>query len=399
MDDPVSIVLYLVTALAGGMYPLGFMFGVCSSCCCRSDDCEGFDLQEAFSCRSDGYPICFGSQDAIEYLGDGKFALGNAVQNPQPGYQNHPDLAYSGVIGPPTKGCWVSGPGIAEGTKVTEMSAEILDYGEVAPKTGCCKWTDVFSNGTWGRKSIRTEQDCLDSFNGPLDYGLVARQDYSWTGCKLCNGNPLLSRGDIVARTYSSRWVFTVSPPPESTPTGCIRVCGGSGLGHPFPRKLSQSEDYFRHNSAGGGPYDYRMRRMCVRWVCRCYDGTGKRSQTDPETGELLYPNPYDWYTVGSTKEVGGPVVFGGSLTEKLEAATTNDYGYQKLEHDVLFGLEEWPAEEGTRYCTVWRFVFYGTSQKSIQDRCNFPNDEAPPGTVTPKDAYSINYTDRCSCQ
>ena len=33
MDDPVSIVLYLVTALAGGMYPLGFIFGGCSACC------------------------------------------------------------------------------------------------------------------------------------------------------------------------------------------------------------------------------------------------------------------------------------------------------------------------------------------------------------------------------
>jgi hypothetical protein len=33
MDDPVSLVLYLVTALAGGMYPLGFIFGGCSACC------------------------------------------------------------------------------------------------------------------------------------------------------------------------------------------------------------------------------------------------------------------------------------------------------------------------------------------------------------------------------
>jgi len=357
-------------------------------------------------------------KDAIEYLGDGKFALGNAVQNPQPGYQNHPDLIYSGVH-PPTKGCWVSGPGIAEGTKVTEMSAEIVDYGEPSPPKGCCDISyDTTATGGFGfcgsvqqrtEKVIRTEQECNDreaaiaaeqcfsgGFGGGSMVNSTSNLSKAWTECTNCNGDPIGSREMIIHRTYSGRRIFTVSPPPESTPTGCIRVCGGSGLGHPFPRNLSLSEDYFRHNSAEGGPYDYTMRRMCVRWVCRCYDGTGKRSQTDPETGEPLYPNPYDWYTVGSTKEVGGPVVFGGSLTSKLEAATTGD---QKLEHDILFGYEAWPAEEGTRFCTVWRFVFYGTSQKSIQDRCNFPNDEAPPGTVTPKDAYSINYIDRCSCQ
>jgi hypothetical protein len=32
-DDPIAIVLHAVFLLAAGMYPLGFMFGVCSGCC------------------------------------------------------------------------------------------------------------------------------------------------------------------------------------------------------------------------------------------------------------------------------------------------------------------------------------------------------------------------------
>ena len=35
-DDPLVLILYAVTAMAGGMYPLGFLFGACSACC---DEC------------------------------------------------------------------------------------------------------------------------------------------------------------------------------------------------------------------------------------------------------------------------------------------------------------------------------------------------------------------------
>lgn len=37
IDDPLALVLYVVTVMAGGMYPLGFLFGACSACC--DDEC------------------------------------------------------------------------------------------------------------------------------------------------------------------------------------------------------------------------------------------------------------------------------------------------------------------------------------------------------------------------
>jgi len=36
IDDPLALVIYGITALAAGMYPVGFLFGACSSCC---DEC------------------------------------------------------------------------------------------------------------------------------------------------------------------------------------------------------------------------------------------------------------------------------------------------------------------------------------------------------------------------
>lgn len=36
MDDPLALVIYGITALAAGMYPVGFLFGACSPCC---DEC------------------------------------------------------------------------------------------------------------------------------------------------------------------------------------------------------------------------------------------------------------------------------------------------------------------------------------------------------------------------
>lgn len=36
IDDPLAMIMYAVTVMAGGMYPIGFLFGPCSACC---DEC------------------------------------------------------------------------------------------------------------------------------------------------------------------------------------------------------------------------------------------------------------------------------------------------------------------------------------------------------------------------
>jgi hypothetical protein len=47
--DPMAWPLWLVVTFAVGMYPVGFMFGTCSACCCSNSSCSGFDLNEAYS--------------------------------------------------------------------------------------------------------------------------------------------------------------------------------------------------------------------------------------------------------------------------------------------------------------------------------------------------------------
>jgi hypothetical protein len=63
MDDPVSIVLYLVTALAGGMYPLGFIFGGCSACCQGCQPCSNC-ASPYQSIDADGFPC----QDTLDLI-------------------------------------------------------------------------------------------------------------------------------------------------------------------------------------------------------------------------------------------------------------------------------------------------------------------------------------------
>jgi hypothetical protein len=121
-------------------------------------------------------------------------------------------------------------------------------------------------------------------------------------------------------------------------------------------------------------------------------------------TEEPEFPDPADWYTVESTTEVGGPVVFGGTITEKLEAAEAAGEEYDTLEQETLFGPPfEWEAEEGARLCLVYAFVFYGSSSEVASDTCRSLDSKDPeffpPKLVEPRDAYQIYPCSRCSCR
>jgi hypothetical protein len=39
IDDPLALAVQMIAVLAAGMYPVGFLFGVCSDCCC-TDECS-----------------------------------------------------------------------------------------------------------------------------------------------------------------------------------------------------------------------------------------------------------------------------------------------------------------------------------------------------------------------
>jgi hypothetical protein len=39
IDDPLALVVQMIAVLAAGMYPVGFLFGACSDCCCPPEEC------------------------------------------------------------------------------------------------------------------------------------------------------------------------------------------------------------------------------------------------------------------------------------------------------------------------------------------------------------------------
>lgn len=357
----------------------------------------------------DGY-LAWEFVSDFTYLGDGVFAFGRAVPGGYTIAQN-PDAFFSAAVNI-HKGCWVSGDGIAFGTRVVDGSRELLNDWTLGAKKGCCLFERVFSNGViLQRQGNSTEERCQAQFNN-VPFGM-RHQNYSWNECEVCNGDvnsPFGGYGDysilpeiISPKRYTGRYLVTVDPPPESV-SGCVTFCGGSGLCGAMPRRASGEEGWRGYGSEPSGNL-HALRRMCVRWLCRCYTGTGKRLQVDPETGAPAFPDPSEWYEVASNTEVGGPLVFGGSLSEKLEDA---------FEREHLFSYANWSAEEGATFCLVWAFVFFGTSvdapssstfeadTEALEEICNLenPDEKFRRGkTVNPVDWYMVRPCERCSCQ
>jgi hypothetical protein len=386
-DDPISIVLHAVFLLAAGMYPMGMMLGSsCSPCCggCRNDTCEGFDLEEAFGPdRTTGrIEFCSG----FEYVGGGvfDFPFGGPV---------------SSIQGFPQRGCRVYGPGIAEGTVVTEVD-EIQDPPKqpyvLGPKRGCCDIQGLVNNNPnfpYRDRDNRTEQGCLDQRD--IVSQNVTITSYEWNECVGCNGaavGPAVISGGLVGEIVGAR--VTVSPAPEEPIGPCISFCGTGGLCGPYPRQPDRSDQVFGPFGSldlSNEPRRLEYRRNCVRWVCRCYEGTGKQ-------GQPLYPNPEDWYAVASTTVAGGPTVNNLDLGDAL----TSNSRYQSelnVEQEVLFSYEDWQAAEGETKCLVFAFIFYGLSEEpDFVDLCNLgPTVKTRKQITSGDDVYEIVYCNRCS--
>lgn len=356
----------------------------------------------------------------FEYLGDGKFAFAAFTQTEGHGM-------WQMTI---NKGCWVK-DGKGYTAKVVHVGWETPTHVEWAAKTGCCTihltqqkcrteytggYASEFCDGdieTTTSRSISTSQGCIDEFNrlsglvgsrgrwdgrlGRGRYKLLSVDSHEWDECHDCNGNDA-GRGKTSYTLGSGRWVATVEPPPTGEVT-CLKFCGYRQKCGPYPRTPLYLDSGYGSYGADD-PHD-GVRRTCVRWICRCYEGTGKKNQYNEETGEHVYPDPADWYTVKSTSaEIGGPPVFGAGLASKLEAATNTTHyytDYDSIEHDWLFGpFNAWPAEENTVFCVVWAFVFYGFSGQNPPILCETPAVNQP-RVVTPRDIYTIHPCARCS--
>lgn len=377
----------------------------------------------------------------FEYLGGGRFAIG-------------PPNHWQDTFKKPVRlGCRAVGDGFAG--KVTKVEWEFPYEYEWDDKTGCCTFdlsvkntANSFSVGgtTWANGEIRTVQITdvwrwngfllLGSVTGSFDpnstpygdtvsefrcdyrydsivvgntyagrYLVLSKSNKSWTSCLDCNGNDAgrafsyTNRPQGATSAGHGRWVVTVSPEPPGEPEGCVTFCGQSGMcvGQPeWPTGFEfAGGPYGSYGSSYNGDVG-RLRRMCVRWLCRCYEGTGKK-------GDQLFPNPEDWYTVKSTSaQIGGAPLFGGSLASRLEAATEVGqqlWTHNKLEHEYLFGrgfgYNEWPAYEGDVFCVVYAFTFYGSIGDPPPISCENPVRNQP-RVLTPRDAYQIIPCKRC---
>lgn len=359
---PGVLPLWAVAVLAVGMYPLGFLFGVCSDCCCTNATCDGFVLEEAYSYRTGGQEVC-------------DFTLsGNQIDF------SEEDRPYRYWI---QKGCRVIGDGVPSGTVVTDVSRIWEGDLELGPVMGCCRITTP--SGTF--PAITSEQYCQDLFDGNPQ-----ATDYSWTECESCAGgyrpegpDGLGIAREVIENQTSNGLRVTLNNSITGSPD-CLTFCGQSGLCGPFV----QDEGY---GPFGGG--SAATRRNCVRWVCRCYEGTGKKD--DPE-----FTDPADWCEVVSTTIVGGPTTNDLDLAAELEAATGGD-AFDRVEWDVIFDNLGWQAADGDRFCAVFAFVFYGNSTQQQWDNCHYPYpknldlDITTPRVITSRDDYyTIHACTRC---
>jgi len=403
IDDPLSLVLWSSWLVAAGMYPIGFLFGACSDCCnvCNNFTCDGFDLEEAFGGeRTTGrFTVCGVT------LEDGHLLV--------------PGQTRSGTGQNLSKGCRVYGDGIAPNSVITEVE-EIQDPPKqpyVLEKQGCCEIVydrKNTSGGVWDgtvtrvtERVNRTEQACdareaqLSSFQAfqsnpggfftPITQNTIVSQ--SWTECVACAGGvigPLTISG---GRQFPSGLVtlrVTISSSPAGAVGNCLSFCGsGSICGVTSPDESYVNDAMFEIES---------RRRNCLRWVCRCYEGTGKRYLVDDETGEPLFPNVSDWYTIASTTVVGGPTTNNRDLGTEL----TNAGGLLGLpepftyEQEWLFYTLQWAGNEGDLKCLIWTFVFYGTSSEPTPT-CETGKIGVPKTVEITDEYYSIGRPcDRC---
>lgn len=65
--DPMTLPLWAVVLFAASMYPMGFLFGVCSECCCSANRCHFHECCGGYACR----PLPEYDSIAIEIVIDG----------------------------------------------------------------------------------------------------------------------------------------------------------------------------------------------------------------------------------------------------------------------------------------------------------------------------------------
>jgi hypothetical protein len=305
-------------------------------------------------------------------------------------------------------GCRVFGEGLAPNSVITGVRSITCDGAPwtLGEKQGCCSVSaDVITGGKQEEKQVRTEQECADRESLFQSNASLTNVTKTWTECEDCEDPPRTVGPAITGGGPAGTRVgydITVSPEPVGEVGDCISCCGTGGKCAPYPSSPANDMVYGPYGAAlvddGNGnmnvPTDeygvpLNFRRMCVRWVCRCYEGTGKR-------GQPSFSDPTQWYEVASTTSVGGPTINGLDLVAELESAETSIA--TKIEHDRLFVHDNWQAVDGEIKCVVWAFVFYGETvyRPALCER-NEEGKRFASWQVTPGDGiYSIGVCNRC---
>lgn len=213
-------------------------------------------------------------------------------------------------------------------------------------------------------------------------------------GCKI-TGENIAPDTFITLKTAGSPITYTFSPPTTGAVNGCINVCGRSGLCGTSTRPSDEGCGAF---GSGASSFDecendppavipncgnWRRRRSCIRWVCRCYESTGERA--------LDNPNVHEWYEVVSTTVVGGPTTNDLDLGDALQTQQCNGVSVEEYYLSDT-GLGDFLSEaEGTVGCIVWAFTFFGWTTD-----CETPYTAIPTPHVSNDDCYNISPCTRC---
>jgi hypothetical protein len=169
-------------------------------------------------------------------------------------------------------------------------------------------------------------------------------------------------------------------------------LIGNCGLANKSPDLF---EGYGPFGGCGGFPQNVpegcadatgRRRRSCMRWLCRCYESTGEKSEGNPDIAS--------WYTVVSEEEkiAGGPTTNDLDLSAELDASMAERDLYLSGGFGPFIDMLDGPL--GTRLCLVWAFTFYGHTVD-----CETTYTGVPSYHESADDCYTINPCGRCGLE
>ena len=181
-----------------------------------------------------------------------------------------------------------------------------------------------------------------------------------------CDGFDLTAAYDGQAASICSDtgWDLGYGPYGADAGTGC----------RSYPEGLPPGCNASSHSPVMEGGWG--RRKSCVRFLCRCYESDGNGG-----------------YTVVSNTVVGGPTTNDLDLSSELDDATVGESSIEShvFENDGFYNDVLLSQPEGSRFCMVWMFVFYGWTSD-----CETTQTGVPTPHESRDDCYQIFACPKC---